>query len=275
MIQIVGLRFGPSGVGKTSMIPTWKYVMEEGEYCFIFDFDNGLNSIRNPRTKALPKGFVSATFMDKEFSVTADRTHFRRKPNAFREAVETIYALEQGELAPDGYEGQPKVIVVDTITGLEDVAMNLALTTDKKGGFGLGGGPAQQHWGAQMRYGDEFMRVLMSGEWHVDVTAHEKMEKDQVKGHVMVQLGITGTKRPAAFPGMFDEFYHHEVNKDGRFVLRTKKSNLFDCKSRLSSDQENGVEILDEFEDITFGQEPRGWGTIVKKVNDYWEQQDG
>ena len=38
MIQIIALRYGPPGSGKTGMIPTWKYVIEEGEYVFIFEF---------------------------------------------------------------------------------------------------------------------------------------------------------------------------------------------------------------------------------------------
>lgn len=275
MIQIIALRYGPPGSGKTGMIPTWKYVMKEGEYCFIFDFDRGLKTIKNPVTGALPKGFVAKTFVDTERAITADSTHFRRKPTAFKDAVDTIYQLEEGKLAPEGYEGPPAVVVVDTITGLEDAGMNLALTTDKKGGFGLGGGPGQQHWGASMRYSDEFFRVLMSGNWHIDVTAHEELDKDEVLGSWKGRIICHGRKRPSELPGMFDEMYHHEVDSKGRFVIRTKRTNMFDAKSRLSSDEENGVEILEAVEDISYGVEPRGWGMISKKVNDYWESKSG
>jgi hypothetical protein len=253
------------------MIPTWKYVLKEGEWVFIFDFDKGLNTIANPITGELPEGFLGQTFIDQQQSRTAEATHFRRKPVAFKEAVDTIKRLYDGELTPKGYKGPPAVVVVDTITGLEDTCMNLALTTDQKGGFGLGGGPGQQHWGAQMRYGDEFFRVLMSGEWHIDATAHEEATKDEVMGNWRVRMAITGKKRPSEFPRMFDEMYHHEVDSDGKYMLRTKKTFMYDAKSRLSCDEEAGVEVLDELEDISFGMEPRGWGHILKKVNDYWE----
>ena len=271
-VPIIALRYGPPGAGKTGMIPTWREVMKEEEYAFIFDFDRGLATIRNPVTGFLPKGFTSKTFIDQEQARTAKSTEMRRRPLAFKDAVETMKAVDQGELAPDGYEGPPKVVIVDTITGMEDAAMNLALSIQMSKGesFGMGGGPARQHWGAIMRYGDEFFRILMSGDWHIDATAHEEANKDEVKGGWRIRIGITGQKRPSEFPGMFDELYHHEVDDKGRYVIRTRKTGMHDAKSRLSSDEENEVNILPEHIDISFGQKPRGWGQIVNLVSDYW-----
>lgn len=272
MIQIIALRYGPPGSGKTAMIPTWLPVIGPDKYVFIFDFDKGLNTIRNPMTGELPKGIASQTFLDVESKRTLDSTHFRRKPIGFKEAVDTIYKLEEGELAPKGFEGPPAVVVVDTITGLEDLTMNLALSIQMAKGesFGLGGGPAQQHWGAAMRYGDEFFRVLMSGEWHIDGLAHEETDKDEVLGGWRTRMAIIGRKRPSEFPAMFDEMYHHEVNSEGQHVLRTRKTARIESKSRLAGDEATATNVLPAEIDISFGKEPRGWADIVIQLEEYW-----
>lgn len=278
--QIRALRYGTSGSGKTQMITS--FPLKEDEWGFIFDFDDGLNTISNPFTKELPRGFYSRTFIDTQPRELGTK-QWQRMATAMVEAKQFLDKLMRGvaddEVMADVKEGlgvtEPKTwptyIAIDTLTGLHDIAGNLALSLDPK--YGLGGSLAQHHYGAQMHYVREFIKLAESGPAHVDITCHEQLKYDEALGMTRGEILVTGAKTPGLIPGWFDELYHHEINMTGRgnrYVIRTRSSGLFSAKTRLGSDQ--GTQIFEELEDVTLeGPGPHGWAMLIRKLENYWE----
>lgn len=248
MIQtnIHALRYGESGIGKTAMLRTWPLNVEEGEWMAVFDFDGGANTIRNPVTGEFPPGIFVLTFRDTERKSQADPKKLQREARAFseaRQALEEIGMAAGREMfIPNYASGElehpwqdfPKVIAVDTLSGLHDAAMNLALTLDPK--TGLAGAPAMHHWGAQMRLVEEFLKMCEANDGHLDVTAHVQAWKDDVLGTSRGTILATGQKTPGLIPAWFDEVYYHTArttDKGVKYVLRTRNDGYFVAKSRL------------------------------------------
>jgi len=211
----------------------------------IFDFDGGLNTIRNPVTGKLPSGMFGLTFRDTKRLAQADDKKFQRKAEGFRNARLALEELSMGEgraeFIPHEDKGElekwnemPTVVVIDTLSGLHDVAMNQALTLDSK--TGLAGAPAMHHWGAQMRLVEEFVKMCEAHEWHLDVTAHVQAWKDDLLGTSRGTILVTGQKTPGLIPGWFDEVYYHttrSTDKGVSFVIKPKNDGYFTAKSRL------------------------------------------
>jgi hypothetical protein len=243
-VKVRALRYGESGSGKTEMIRTWPLDIEAGEWMAIFDFDGGLNTIRNPISGELPEGMFGLTFRDTKRRVTADPKLMQREASGFKNARNALEELTMGEgvleFIPEEAQKErewnqmPTVVVLDTLTGLHDVAMNQALTLDPK--TGLAGAPAMHHWGAQMRLVEEFVKMCEAHEWHLDVTAHVQAWKDDLLGSTRGTLLVTGQKSPGLIPGWFDEVYYHTISSTDvgvNYVIKPKNDGFFVAKSRL------------------------------------------
>jgi len=243
-VAIRALRYGESGSGKTEMLRTWPLDIEAGEWMAIFDFDDGLNTIRNPMTGNLPPGMFGLTFCDTKQKSQTNQTKFQREAEAFKNARIALeeLSMEEGrnEFIPPNlleereWQKMPAVVVIDTLTGLHDAAMNQALTLDPK--TGLAGAPAMHHWGAQMRLVQEFVKMCEVHGWHLDVTAHVQAWKDDVIGTSKGTILATGQKAPGLIPGWFDEVYYHtsrSTDKGIRYIIKTKNDGFFVAKSRL------------------------------------------
>lgn len=276
--RIRALRYGESGSGKTAMIRTWPLDIEAGEWMAIFDFDGGLNTIKNPVTGELPPGMFGLTFRDTERLAQTDERKFQRKAEGFKNARIALGELSMGEgvneFIPEelrkeqNWSAMPKVVVIDTLSGLHDVAMNQALTLDPK--TGLAGAPAMHHWGAQMRLVEEFVRMCEAHEWHLDVTAHVQAWKDDLIGTIRGSILVTGQKTPGLIPGWFDEVYYHAVRSTDKgisYILCTKNDGFFVAKSRLGIlVKEIDVSLP---EDVLLGREAAnageyGWGRVFQ-----------
>ena len=276
--RIRALRYGESGSGKTEMIRTWPLDVEAGEWMAIFDFDGGLNTIRNPITGQLPSGMFGLTFRDTERLVQADEKKFQRRAAGFKNARMALEELSMGEgrvefmsadsLEENDWNSMPTVVVIDTLSGLHDVAMNQALTLDSK--TGLAGAPAMHHWGAQMRLVEEFVKMCEAHEWHLDVTAHVQAWKDDLLGTSRGTILVTGQKTPGLIPGWFDEVYYHttrSTDKGISFIVKPKNDGYFTAKSRLGlMQQEVDVTLPD---DVLLFKEPAnageyGWSHVFQ-----------
>lgn len=113
-------------------------------------------------------------------------------------------------------EAQPtktpiKTIVVDTITSLGEAAMRYALTLDAK--RGLGGSPAQQHYGPEIWNMRDFIQRGCQFDGHFVVLSHERYEKDELTGAVRTVPSVDG-RWAATLAKDFDEYY--------RALVRTK-----------------------------------------------------
>lgn len=279
-VQIRALRYGTSGSGKTQMIAT--FPLKENQWAFVYDFDDGINTIRNPFTGRLPKGFYAERFIDtapRELSIKQWQRQARAMVDAKKLLDKMMRATEDKDVAEEikdilevkEEDMLPTYIAIDTLTGLHDVAGNLALTLDPK--YGLGGSLAQHHYAAQMHYVREFVKLAESGPWHIDITCHEQVKYDEAAGTNRGEILVTGNKTPGLIPGWFDELYHHEISMSGRgnrYMLRTRSSGLFSAKSRLGGDFH--THIFDELEDVTLdGNAPYGWAKLIQKLETYWE----
>lgn len=283
--QIQNLVYGPSGSGKTAFAMTFPCDPKKGEWGYVFDFDNGLNTTINPVTGRLPYPWAFETFIDSKKTPSLDIKKLQMTGNAFERAVKRLDSLLKGldedDFAELGLEGDlnphPHVVVLDTLTGLHDITGNTALSLDPKAG--LGGTLARQHYLAQMHYVKTFTKLLEGGPWHQIVTAHEVMDKDEVSGGFFGRIVATGQNTNAIYPGYFDEFYHAEIQKSAkgtRYLMRTEKTGYHDAKTRLGFDMLNGVRIFDEVEDVTIEgkDKPRGWHMLLQKLLKYYEDLD-
>ncbi len=243
-ILIKILCYGESGSGKTEVIRTWTLDVEKGEWMAIFDFDGGLTTLMNPMTGQLPPGMFGLTFRDSKKRSQADPNKLQREAHAFKNARMALEELSMGEgrneFIPEEIRNErewnemPSVVVVDTLTGLHDAAMNMSLTLDPK--TGLAGAPAMHHWGAQMRLVEEFVRMCEAYDWHLHVTAHVQTKHDDVVGTTRGTILATGQKSPGLIPGWFDEVYYHTTRSTDQginYVMMIKNNGFFVAKSRL------------------------------------------
>lgn len=283
--QIQNLVYGPSGSGKTAFALTFPCDAKKGEWGFVFDFDHGLNTTINPVTGLLPSPWAFETFIDSKKTPTLDIKKLQISGDSLERSVKRLDSLIKGldkdDLEELGLKGKfnphPHVIVVDTLTGLHDSAGNAALALDPKAG--LGGTLARQHYLAQMHYVKTFTKLCEGGPWHLIVTAHEVMDKDEVTGGFYGRIVATGQNTNAIYPGYFDEVYHAEVQKSAkgtRYLMRTEKTGYHDAKTRLGFDGVRGVRIFDEIEDVTIegAKDPRGWHKLLHKLVEYYENVD-
>jgi hypothetical protein len=284
-IRIRVLSYGESGSGKTELIRTWPLNIKEGEWAAVFDFDGGLATLRNPITGQLPEGFFGITFRDSKKRPQQDQNKLQREATAFKNARLSLEELTSGEgrneFIPEEIRNEndwnemPSLLVIDTLTGLHDAAMNMSLTLDPK--TGLAGAPAMHHWGAQMRLVEEFVKMCEAYDWHLHVTAHVQTKHDDVIGTTRGTILATGQKSPGLIPGWFDEVYYHttrSTDKGIRYVVKTKNDGFFVAKSRLK--------VIDEAElDVTMpdqvlkGKEPAntgeyGFGKIFKLLEEQY-----
>ncbi len=308
--RVRALRYGGPGTGKTAMLASWVLaipkvcpVTGKKPWVLVLDYDDGLNVLRDARTGTLPNGILGLYLRDTTQVEGLGSTRMQRDASSFQQGKDLMTALLRAPSpsqftdtkeyleACKGWEDsqwvdriqeylptydpteltpRPWVVSIDTLTGLHDVAMNLALTLDTQK-TGLGGAPAMHHWGAQMRYVDEFMKLCESPDWHTDITCHEAMEKDEITGAILGTILVTGKKTAGLIPGLFDEMYHHEMDRQEdppRYTIRTRSSGLYAAKSRLGFNMTTGEALLDEHEDVTRepGQELWGWGYIMDKL---------
>jgi len=285
-IRVRVLSYGESGSGKTELIRTWPLDIEKGEWAAVFDFDGGLATLTNPVTGMLPPGMFGLTFRDSKRKSQTDQNKLQREAQAFKNArlsLEELCMSEgRNEFIPEEIRGErewnemPSLVVIDTLTGLHDAAMNQALTLDPK--TGLAGAPAMHHWGAQMRLVEEFVKMCEAYNWHFHVTAHVQAKHDDVIGTTRGTILATGQKSPGLIPGWFDEVYYHttrSTDKGINYVIMVKNNGFFVAKSRLkvTMDPEINVTMPD---DVLRGKSPANDGSYgFSQIFKMLEEQHG
>lgn len=169
-------------------------------------------------------------------------------------------AKKKGEEFP--YDG----IIVDGNTALFRVCMNWSLLLDPK--HGLGGSPAQQHYGPQMKNASDWILSILGLPCHVIFTGHEdKVEQDG--GQLACWLPKVTGKLCTEVPKWFNETYfawRNEVSNEGevkhRFFWSTQGSGRRDYLK--SSMNQLGRYWKDPIE-IDFSKEFVGFGDILRR----------
>ena len=276
------LRYGPSKVGKTTMLLSWLlpkplFNVEGGEWLLVIDTEDGLEPLYDGG-ELLP-GIHSIQFIDWERRKSSPNL-LQRKAEAAMGLSAFTMALQEGKahehipsLDPDFHAPYPSVVAVDSITGVYHIGMNASLS-ETSGSTSTFGGPARQHWMPQMHFADQTLWDLMSGVhrnlWHLDCLGHEKfIFEDEKEGGklVEVKVDITGKTAPDKEHRKFDIILYHE--KSGpKYRLRTQATTLHQLIGiRGGLDLKTGKAKLDMLEDVTY--DPRkvwGWGTILPKL---------
>ena len=293
-LPIRSLRYGGNGSGKTVMSFTWPIDTSIGEWAFVFDFDDGLASVRNHLGK-LKAGYYAKTFIDRDFKIGSAiskqdnkgktaASFIQRQSKSWQTAKEFLEYLKQGlpktfreELGlPDNTSEYPTVVIADTLTGLHDIAGNKAFQLS--GSYGMMGSMAEHHYPAQMHAVKEFILMLEAEMWHVDVTAHEHIFEDAKKKTLVKQIAVVGRKTAGFVPAYFDEYYHHEViqGADNAYIIETASSGSNSAKTGMGFDSETGHHIFDFEEEVTI--KPNtivGWERLLEKVDAYWKEKEG
>lgn len=275
------LRYGPSKVGKTTMLLSWLLPkplidVDAGEWILVIDTEDGLAPLYDG--PELLKGFHVAQFIDWERR-KGNPALMQRKAGAALDISRFTMDLLEGKakdhiptLTPD-HKPFPSVVAVDSITGIYHIGMNQALM-DAAGATSTFGAPARQHWMPQMHFADTIISDLWAGvhlgHWHLDALGHEKfIYEDEKEGGklVEVKIDITGKTAPDKEHRKFDMIFYHE--KAGPiYRLRTQATGLHQLIGiRGNLDLKTGKPRLDVTEDVTYQVgKPWGWGRLLPKL---------
>jgi hypothetical protein len=127
-----------------------------------------------------------------------------------------------------------KTIVLDSLTTASELAMNEALMLDPS--RGLAGGPAMQHYGAEMSLTSDFLKRLLTYPGHVYVIGHLDIAKDEQTGKLIATVLMTGKKTHAKIPIRFSDMFVFwaDSNKDGvNYTIQTRPDSIYPAKTSL------------------------------------------
>jgi len=196
------LVWGPPGGGKTWFAGTFPKP-------FVFDFDGGITTL---------------TGLDVEYE------RFDPKdPQAYRAFDLRLKAFETNP------PKERETVVLDSLTTLQEVVETQVQMVN-----GHIGQPMQlQEWGQVIdKLTDTMYRMchLVEKGYHIVVTAHEQIEKDEVLARLVVRPLVVGKALPARLPLWFDEVYYAygTRGKDSKtaYYLQTQPDALHLAKSR-------------------------------------------
>jgi hypothetical protein len=141
-----------------------------------------------------------------------------------------LKAFEQG--AVKGIE----TVALDSLTSMQEAMETRAQVVNGR----LGEPTSLLEYGLVISYINDLMYRIVSLRakgYHVVVTAHEQLEKDETLGKLIARPLVVGKKLPDRLPVWFDEVYYAytEIGKDGLpiYKLRLCPDALHFAKSRL------------------------------------------
>ena len=163
-------------------------------------------------------------------------------------------------------------IIYDGLTMMSRVAMNWALLLDNK--RGLGGSPAQQHYGPQMNSLSKFILSSLTVPRHICYTGHIELHEDE-GGKQLFYPKITGKLR-TELPNWFNETYctyrvkdDEEKTKYCWLTAGSGKYTFFKSSlNRLGKHWEDPIEI-------DFDKEPVGFQDLLtRRFGDAWKEKE-
>ena len=162
-------------------------------------------------------------------------------------------------------------IIYDGLTMMSRIAMNWALLLDNK--RGLGGSPAQQHYGPQMNSLSKFVLSSLTIPRHICYTGHIELHEDET-GKQLFYPKITGKLR-TELPNWFNETYCTYRVKDDEektsyrwLTAGSGKYTFFKSSlNRLGKSWEDPIEI-------DFDKTPVGFEDLLtRRFGDAWNKE--
>lgn len=131
-----------------------------------------------------------------------------------------------------------KSILESGLSSMNRMAMYWALLLDPK--RGLGGSPAQQHYGPQIKSLQDHILSMLALPVNYVLEAHYELVKDEETGGTVYLPMLFGQKARTELPGMFNEVYHcyHATDKENkeRYYWHTSGFSRFDfMKSSINN----------------------------------------
>ena len=127
-----------------------------------------------------------------------------RKPMRWREGVEKL--TDELWTAVREEKLEYKSILEAGLTSMNRMAMYWALLLDPK--RGLGGSPAMQHYGPQIKNLQDHILSMLALPVNYVLEAHYELVKDEEEGRTTFLPLLFGQKARTELPGMFNECYH-------------------------------------------------------------------
>lgn len=228
------LIYGPTGSGKTSVLRTCRLPLH------LDSFDPGGSKVL--RGKALLNGKQYEDEMSKG-NIIVDSSFENEdssRPHAFADWDAAYHKRKQM-----GYFDHIGTYALDSATTW---AQDVMYQVIKKAGR-VGSPPQQNDWLPQMNILESAIRDMLSLPCDVILVGHDDSDKDEATGKMFISLMITG-KLKRRIPLLFDEVYYagtKETSKGAEYYLLTKRTGLYDARSRLSN---NGQLEMYETPDI-------------------------
>jgi hypothetical protein len=195
------LLFGNSGVGKTGALGT---LAAAGYRLFVFDFDNGLDILLDPKVLApeFRKNVYYKLLQDKP-AVAGNA--LVPQATAWKAFTSSLSNWKEGTESMGGFNtwGEKDVIVIDSITLLSDAAFTEALAI----GGRLGQRPQIQDYGAAVENIQAVFELLYSSHCkaNVVVTSHLAIAADDFSGGANKALAsVLGKKLGPKLPRYFN-----------------------------------------------------------------------
>lgn len=177
---------------------------------YIFDFDNGMEIYRE------------GNWLYDTFPMTA---------KGWVEFEKAMTVVEKAVAA-----GEIKTVVLDSLTAMNDTAMERALQIDPK--RSAEGGPIWNvHYQIQKNLMAPRLRRIISYPCNVVITGHWKVSIDSDTGGITSIDPLVVGDLSQKVPGFFDEVYVAQtvgLGENVKYVLRTAPHGLYKARSRLS-----------------------------------------
>ena len=134
-------------------------------------------------------------------------------PSAWNKAESRLRILQENIKTGKEPDCLIETVVVDSMTTLSKIAMNLVLLLNGR----PGGSPQQNDWLPSMTMIESFIYRLKSIPRNLVLVCHEDVVKDEVVGNLRILPSITG-KLSTRIPNLFDIVLHAETTflKEGR-----------------------------------------------------------
>jgi hypothetical protein len=115
-----------------------------------------------------------------------------------------------------------RTLCFDSLTTMSMAAMSYVFRE-----AGYAGNPQVQHYQSQMELIKRVFDQLAAWPVIKVATAHIQRDTNDITGGGLEYLPLVTGKLAASLPSFFDEVYFAEVDKEGKFVLKTKKSTIY------------------------------------------------
>lgn len=224
---------GPVGVGKTAAIATWLdagikpyCVFTEPSFEVLGDAKHG-NALSKIEWDYIPP--ANTSFNDMLYSAKLINTLTMKglsnlddgiKKEAHQEFMKLVSILNEKQVEKFGTD---RVLVLDSMSGLNIMAMNLV----------VGSKPvkSQADWGIAMDNLERLVQKLCTGlHCHFQLTAHAEIEKDEVSGATFIMAGTLGRKLAPKIPRYFSDVIY--VKRVGTTFTWTTTEMGADLKAR-------------------------------------------